>query len=179
MKPKFADDQTWQQAELLMQPAFIRLVDNLRKQMELSEWQGTYETFAIWAEGIPDEVKQTVLQLQSELSTASPSQVDEIERQLAQLPTSHPGYYLCLQQQDQQIKVDLWQLCYQICFEGYQAVSDRCDQSVVIDAHLIDDMGEVDWHQLETKTQQTVEQLFATLPNLGHGDMAKQAIYHE
>jgi hypothetical protein len=179
MKPKFADVQTWQQAEMLMQPAFIRLVDNLRKQMELSQWQGTYETVPIWAEGVPTEVKQTILQLQEQLTTASASQAQEIEQQLAQLPVPHPGYYLCLQHQDQQIKVDLWELCYQICFEGYQDAPELSEQPVAIDTRLIDEVGEVDWHQLETKTQQTVEQVFASLPSLSQPDGTEQAIDHE
>ena len=36
MNPKFKDIIAWEQAQLLMQPAFIRVLDNLRKQLELS-----------------------------------------------------------------------------------------------------------------------------------------------
>ncbi len=43
MSPKFIDAQTWEQAELLMQPVMIRLVDNLRKQLEQSSWHSRYE----------------------------------------------------------------------------------------------------------------------------------------
>ncbi|MFB2881831.1 hypothetical protein [Floridanema aerugineum] len=43
MKPKITNMVAWQQAELLMQPAYLRIVDNLRKQLEQSAWKGTYE----------------------------------------------------------------------------------------------------------------------------------------
>ncbi len=42
MNPKFKDITAWEQAQLLMQPAFIRVLDNLRKQLENSLWKGTY-----------------------------------------------------------------------------------------------------------------------------------------
>ncbi len=43
MKPKFKNSLAWQQAELLMQPCLIRLLDNIRKYLEASSWEGTYE----------------------------------------------------------------------------------------------------------------------------------------
>ncbi len=43
MKPKFKNSLAWQQAELLMQPCLIRLLDNLRKYLETSSWSATYE----------------------------------------------------------------------------------------------------------------------------------------
>lgn len=43
MKPKFKNSLAWKQAELLMQPCLIRLLDNIRKYLEASEWEGTYE----------------------------------------------------------------------------------------------------------------------------------------
>ena len=42
LKPTFNDMVSWQQAEVLMQPSLIRLLDNLRQQLETSSWQGTY-----------------------------------------------------------------------------------------------------------------------------------------
>lgn len=42
MKPKFKDMVAWQQAELLMQPALIRIVDQIRKHLEQSTWKATY-----------------------------------------------------------------------------------------------------------------------------------------
>jgi hypothetical protein len=47
MKPKFKDTRAWDQAQLLMQPIFIRLVDNIRKKLDDSTWKGTYEELQI------------------------------------------------------------------------------------------------------------------------------------
>ncbi|MEB3338734.1 MAG: hypothetical protein VKJ46_14790 [Leptolyngbyaceae bacterium] len=167
MKPKFADAIAWEQAELLMQPVFIRLIDNLRKQLEQSDWKGTYQDVPIWAEEIPEEIKAKVSKLQEKLKTASPEQAVEIERALAHLPSPLPGYQLCLQKQDQQINIDLWDLCYQICFQNYQIPRppEVVDILVEIDTSLIDETGEVDWQQLDTKAQRIVGQVFANLPD--------------
>lgn len=43
MRPKITNTIAWQQAELLMQPALIRVIDNIRKQLENSAWAGTYQ----------------------------------------------------------------------------------------------------------------------------------------
>ena len=169
--PRFQDLATWQQAEQLMQPAFIRLVDNLRKQLEQSTWKGTYEEVQVWAEDVSEAVKSEVVQLQAALKTASVEEAIAIESALTQLPSPYPGYHLHLQQQEHRITVDLWNLCYQICFQNYDAASgtshapgESSDRCVKIDDKLFDDVGDVDWHRLDQKTQQLVEQTFAGLP---------------
>lgn len=43
MIPKFKDVEAWKQAEQLMQPTLIRLLDNIRKQADRSDWQTSYE----------------------------------------------------------------------------------------------------------------------------------------
>lgn len=129
MKPTFKTAIAWEQAQLLMQPALIRVVDNLRKQLETSSWQGTYE---------------------------------EVE-----LPV--PGYKLRLNKGDRETCVDIWHLCFQVCFMDYPMAGDRevhsdlHDYPVDIDADLLDDGEEVNWQQLETKTQQIVHTLFTQL----------------
>ncbi|MGK7915772.1 MAG: hypothetical protein AB4038_09520 [Prochloraceae cyanobacterium] len=132
MKPKFKNTLAWEQAQILMQPAFIRVIDNLRKQLEESSWQGNYQ-----------EIK-----------------------------TPLPGYQLCLTRQDRSIEIDIWDLCFQVCFRDYSPTQvDITDEQITasreveIDTSLIDDeTGDVDWHRLETKTQQLVRQVFASLP---------------
>lgn len=131
MKPKFKDTNAWEQAQILMQPAFIRLVDNLGKQLEGSDWQGTYT-----------EVQEP-----------------------------YPGYQLLLARGALSTVVDIWDLCFQICFSNYYPLreagrngSKEIAQEVVIDTSLLDETGEVDWQQLETKTQALVRQIFANLP---------------
>ncbi len=126
MVPRLTNQQSWQQAELLMQPALLRVVDNIRKQLEASDWKGTYE---------------------------------DVE-------TPIPGHQLCLERHHQQIRVNIWDLCFQVCFQNYQLSTEANNsQDVEIDTTLIDAEGEVDWQQLETKTQQLIEQLFQSLPS--------------
>ena len=43
MIPKLSNSQAWEQAQLLMQPTYIRVVDNLRKALEDSAWRESYQ----------------------------------------------------------------------------------------------------------------------------------------
>ncbi len=160
MPPKITNSVAWQQAELLMQPAFIRVVDNIRKQLDESAWKGTYQDVLIWSADTSNETKAIVTQLLQEMEAATPEQAVQIRQTLANLPTPHPGYHLCLQRQDQQVNVDLWELCYQVCFLDYGTGN----ETVKIDTDLIDETGDVDWLRLEAKTKELVEQVFASLP---------------
>jgi hypothetical protein len=167
--PKFRDVQSWQQAEILMQPAFIRLVDNIRKQLEESQWQGRYIDMPLFPEGTPEEVKFQVRQLQAELATASPERAAEIETALTELPSPFPGYQLHLTHHGREATVDVWNLCYQICFRDYPDVAEstgvcRADDVMVdVDTDLLDDTQEVDWTRLDSKAHQVVERLFTNL----------------
>ncbi|MBK1990047.1 hypothetical protein A0J48_021375 [Sphaerospermopsis aphanizomenoides BCCUSP55] len=160
MPPKITNSTTWQQAELLMQPAFIRVVDNIRKHLDVSSWKGTYHDVLIWPPDTTDETKALVTQLLQDMENATPEQIEDIKKNLAYLPMPHPGYHLRLQRQEQQVNVDLWELCYQVCFLNYDSQND----SVAIDTSLFDELGEVDWQHLENKTKMLVKQLFDSLP---------------
>ncbi len=160
MKPKFATLEAWQRAEILMQPAFIRVIDNLRKQLDQSSWKGTYRDVPVWKDDTPEAVKATVTQLQEQLQTAPPDQAAEIQQTLSQLPSPHPGYELRLEKDDRQVTIDLWELCYKVCFSQQDD-----SQPVEVDLSLIDETGDVDWNRLDDKTKQLVEQIFATLPS--------------
>ena len=172
--PKFQDTAAWQQAEQLMQPAFIRLVDNLRKQLdEATTWRGTYEDVPIWPDGVSEDVKAQVLELQAQLKTATPTEAAAIESTLSDLPAPNPGYWLRLAQNDQQVRIDLWELCYRICFRDYDPATGTSrsrgfgqaqSQGVEVDRSLLDEFGEVDWNRLDDKTQRLVAQVFAGLP---------------
>jgi hypothetical protein len=165
MKPKFADITSWQQAELLMQPVFIRLIDNIRKQLEQAPWKGTYEDVQLWSEDVAPEIKARVVQLRQQLETALPKEAAAIQQALEQLPQPYPGYHLCLEHHNQQISIDLWDLCYQICFRNYCPPFDCYDDKAVeIDTNLIDETGEVDWQHVDAKAKQLVEQIFVNLP---------------
>lgn len=125
MRPKIKDPMAWQQAELLMQPAFIRLLDNIRKQLDESIWTGTYQ----------------------------------------EIQDPFPGYRLDLEHNGQKVSIDIWELCYQICFQNYHPTHAAQESlEVEIDTTLIDqETGDVNWQNLEDKTRQIIEDLFARL----------------
>ena len=131
MKPKFKTRLAWEQAQALMQPALIRIIDNLRKQLEESEWEGIYK----------------------------------------EVTDPFPGYHLCLTRQKRSLEIDIWQLCYQVCFNNYVPLpenmfsqDDQSTQEVDVDTRLLDEIGEVDWQLIEAKAQKSVRELFANLP---------------
>lgn len=165
--PKFANHLSWEQAELLMQPAFIRIIDNIGKQLEQSTWKGTYVDVPLWAEGTPEDTKVLVTELQQKLKTANPEEAAEIQSRLDNLPSPYPGYQLQLKSGDRQVTIDIWQLCYQICFRNYSPVLNALDKDLVveIDTTLINEAaGDVDWLRLDNKTKEHIEQIFASLP---------------
>lgn len=163
---KFANTLSWDQAELLMQPTFIRVIDNIGKQLDQSTWKGTYTDIQVWAEGTSDATKALVAQLQEQLATAEPADAEAIQTQLEQLPKPYPGYLLCLEQGDRKVTVDIWQLCYQTCFRNYSPVLNAMDENLIveIDTSLIDETGDVNWLRLDNKAKQLVEQIFSSLP---------------
>lgn len=134
MKPKFKTTLAWEQAQILMQPAYIRVVDNLRKQLETSGWKGQYQ---------------------------------EVNYPL-------PGYKLVLTQRQQQAEINIWELCFQVCFSEYNPEqlarqthqlpeASNASYEVEIDTSLLDEKGEVAWERLEEKTQGLVRKIFANL----------------
>lgn len=160
MLPRITDPNAWEQAELLMQPAFIRVVDNIRKQLDDSAWKGTYHDVLIWPANATEETKAVVNYLLQEMENAAPERLEEIKATLASLPIPQPGYHLQLQHQELKISVDLWDLCYQVCFLNYSPEN----TTVEIDTSLMDESGDVDWQRLETKTKEIVKQVFDSLP---------------
>lgn len=161
-KPLFATEIAWEQANLLMQPAFIRLVDNLRKQLETSSWKGDYREVVVWDESVPQETRDRVLLLQQELKgTFKPEEVAELEASLAAMPAPELSYELCLSLGDRSVTVDLWELCYRICFLGEPDLNGQTP--VEIDTTLFDE-NEVNWIALDEKTKQIVGQIFDRLP---------------
>jgi hypothetical protein len=124
MKPRFKNSLAWEQAEILMQPAFIRVLDNLGKQLDTSSWEGTFEEI--------------------------------------QIP--YPGYRLDLKCRELSIVVEVWDLCYRVCFLDYPPDTGEENPEIDIDTSLIDGTGNVDWQRLETKARHVIGQLFASLP---------------
>jgi hypothetical protein len=124
MTPKITNSVAWQQTELLMQPALLRIIDNIRKQAEAYNWKTSYEA----------------------------------------VETPIPGYQLCLQSGQQQFKINLWELCYQVCFCNYHLSPlepSTQEIEVDVDTSLLDESGDVDWLRLDQKTQQVISDIFA------------------
>ncbi len=122
MVPKFKDELAYQQADFLMQPIYIRLIDRIRQQSETSQVEVSYEE--------------------------------------VQIP--QPTNYLCLQAGERQLKFDLWDLCYQVCFLDYDGSHGELEtQAVDIDTSLIDtEAGAPDWHRIDDKAQAVIARVF-------------------
>ncbi len=150
-----------------MQPAYIRLIDILRQTLERSTWEGHYEEVLLWPTGISEETKHQINQLRAQLATASPEAALTIEQTLAELPQPFPAYYLHLNKGDHSVVVDLWNLCYRICFLNFPEPNRESNQETItvdIDNNLFDADGEVNWQCIDAKTQDLVRQIFSTLP---------------
>lgn len=157
---KFESLQARQLADQLMQPALIRVIDNIRKQLETSSWKGTYQETQIWPTSTSESTLQRFKELQTQLKSAAPDKADSIRAELAQLPQPFPGYELHLSKAEQECVVDVWELCYAVCFENYPA----SDSPVSIDMNIIDQAAnDVDWLVLDNKAKAIVEDVFNQL----------------
>ena len=126
MQPKFASELDWQQAEFLMQPIYIRIIDRIRQQSEVSTWKVSYE-----------EVRDP-----------------------------HPINYLFLESEDKQLKFDIWDLCYQVCFLNYDGSHSELESQIVeVDTSSIDlETGTIDWMLLDNKAKAVIAKIFDNLP---------------
>ena len=116
--PKFKNQAEYDKANLLLQPIYIRVLDNIRKEEESSDWSVKYK-----------EIKEPF-----------------------------PSYIVAVEKDDYRLEQNVWQLCFEICFTNF--TDDREEELVQTDQILIDENGEVDWHQLESKTAKYVKNLF-------------------
>jgi hypothetical protein len=79
----------------------------------------------------------------------------------------YPGYELDLELGDRKETIDIWELCYQICFRNYQLThTPQESYEVEIDTSLFEENGEVDWIRLDAKSQEIITKIF---DNLGKG----------
>jgi len=141
-------DHPWYLAAQLVQPALIRLVDQLRQQLEGSAWKSSYETVEVW----PESPQEALDHAETE---------PQILYWLYLTPKNAPS-------ETHPITINLWELCYQICFENYTPVLDRQTiqdfqlGDVTVDQTLFDQEGEVDWHRLDTKAAGVVQMLLGS-----------------
>ncbi|MGC1219052.1 MAG: hypothetical protein WA883_16385 [Phormidesmis sp.] len=160
--PTFATPLARARLDQLMQPALIRVIDNIRKQLDQSTWEGTYEEELQWPEGTAPEQKQDYAALQKQLHGVPPEEHDRVTALMSRLPQPSPLYTLRLQQAEQADQtVDIWALCYQVCAVAYDPSSSLAMEA---DDSLLDEEGEVNWRSLDDKTKALVENIFALLP---------------
>ncbi|MBF2034630.1 MAG: hypothetical protein IGR92_03920 [Leptolyngbyaceae cyanobacterium T60_A2020_046] len=148
-----------QLADALMQPALIRVVDNIRKQLEASDWRGEYQETQLWPQGIEETQLHRIKALQAQLTEANPEDAAPLRAELAELPQSFPGYELHLTRGDQERVVDVWELCCCVCFQQFPV-----DGAVAIDMTLIDEsIGDINWIVLDEKAKALVDGVFRQL----------------
>ncbi len=165
MKPTFIDPEAWEKTNTLMQPAFIRLLDNIRKLTdELSTWKTSYRETLVWEVGISEEERARIGLLQQELKTTTDNdRAYEIEQILESLPKPYPAYEWKLEGDEELVTIDVWELCYKICFTlDYDPSIDRPAQ---VDPTLFDG-DEVDWSRLDEKAKRLVSDILSRLPTL-------------
>lgn len=165
MKPTFIDSDTWDKTNTLMQPAFIRLLDNIRKLTdELSTWKTSYQETLVWDADISEEERGRIGLLQQELkSTTDNDRAYEIEQILESLPKPYPAYEWKLERGEELVTIDVWELCYKICFTS--DYDPRIDHPAQVDNTLFDG-DEVDWSSLDEKAKRLVTEILSQLPTL-------------
>ena len=166
MIPQFATSLARAKVEQLMQPALIRVIDNIRKQLDVTDWQGNYEETLIWPEGTTATQKQEYAALQKVLHGVPAEEHDRVTALMSQLPQPAPLYALRLTKADRPDQtVDIWAICYQVCAIADSVNLNEPTASVLeADVSLFDESGEVDWRSLDDKTKSIIEGIFQTLP---------------
>ena len=153
----------------LLQPALIRLIDQLRQQLADSPWQWNYETHEIWPDDVPQTQRNRYDLLQTELETASDDEAVDLESELGMMPMPIPVYRLNLSQGNRQEQLNMWELCYQICLLQYapilgsESLVPPSLETYPLDSKLLDSTGEIDWPSLDQKAERVVSQLLETL----------------
>ncbi len=154
---------------LLLQPALIRLIDQLRLQLTGSNWQWSYQTHEIWPENVPQFARDRYGQLQAQLDTVKDTEAEVLDAELATMVMPVPVYFLDLIQGDRQLRINMWELCYQICLQEYSPVlaSASLDSPALalysLDPTLLESDETIDWSKLDQKAADVVSQMLEGL----------------
>lgn len=149
----FATPTDEAQAAQLLQPCLIRVIDNIRKHTETLDWRSEYLEQVRWPGTATADQRQQVRDLAAQLQEATPEVEANLRHQLSQLPIPTPGYELQLTCDDRTATLDVWELCFGVCFRDYQP-----QQPVTVDATLLHEDGEINWLTLDEKAKALVEQ---------------------
>ncbi|AUC62401.1 hypothetical protein AA637_15160 [Cyanobacterium sp. HL-69] len=116
--PQFKTNLDYEKANLLMQPVYIRVVDNIRKQAEINNWDVTYK----------------------------------------EINEPFPSHILTQKKRDIVKETNVWFICFQVCFKEFTTEK---NEPVEIDSMLVNDSGELNWDEIEKKTQLIVSSFFS------------------
>lgn len=157
----FASPIQRQRAEILMQPTLIRVIDNLRKELEASALRGTYQEQPMWPPGTTAPQKEQFNQLMAQLEAAEPEEAVAIRTELSRLPQPFPAYELHVHRAEEEpIQViDVWELCYRVCLDNYHP-----EVPAKVDANLLEADGDIDWLALDEKAKGIIQKIFQQLP---------------
>ncbi len=156
----FATPHDRDQSAQLMQPCLIRVIDNIRKHTEGLDWRSDYVEQVMWSADTTEAQRQQVKDLAAQLETAEPEAAIAIRQQLDHLPTPAPAYELRLSRDNRTVTLDVWELCFQVCFQTYSP-----PQAVTVDETLWDETGDVDWLALDEKAKGIVTKAIDQLIN--------------
>ncbi|MBE9061850.1 hypothetical protein [cf. Phormidesmis sp. LEGE 11477] len=168
--PEFVSAADREKVDRLMQPALIRVIDNIRKQLDSTAWEGRYEEKLVWPEGTTPSQQEEYARLQKGLHGVPTEEHDRVAALIAVLPQPSPLYTLRLTHDGQVDQtVDIWSLCYRVCASAPSAdakiaAQDNLGSAIATDNSLFDEFGEVDWRALDDKTLGLVKDIFAALP---------------
>ena len=170
MKPSFETPTDWERTNILMQPAFIRLLDNIRKLTdELSSWKTSYQEELVWDSEVSEAERGRIGLLQQELKTTTDNdRAYDIEQILETLPKPYPAYEWRLEYGDEVVTIDVWELCYKICFTA--DFNPQSEAAATVDLALFEEDGELDWTRLDEKAKQLVMAVLAQLPTVEVGN---------
>ncbi len=87
----------------------------------------------------------------------------EVSYEEVQMP--QPTSYLCIRSGDRQLRFNLWDLCYQVCFVDYHGSHSELEaRSVIVDTSLIDmENSSPDWHRIDDKANTIIARVFNNL----------------
>ena len=154
-----------QKLAMLMQPALIRLIDQLRQQLTAASIPWTYETTELWPEDVPQETRQQYDEMMQALDVANDDDADKIHAVLETLPQPVPLYRLEIEQNDEKTYINMWELCYQICLQKYKPQLQRMQveapnlSSYKLDKTLWESNHSIDWEALNQKAKKVVARL--------------------
>jgi hypothetical protein len=154
---------------LLLQPALIRLIDQLRQQMTAASWSWSYDTVELWPDTVSSEVRSQYTTMLQALETASDEEAEMIQDVLETILHPVPLYRLDISLDGVDYQFNLWELCYQICLKEYvpnlsnmTVESPNLDKQT-LDLDLYESSGEVDWARLNEKAKTVVSMLMIQL----------------